>query len=199
MLFEAYVQLKWMLEVEATRPGVWHEFKNYGRGRTKALMLHTKATMDHSEGEPKRILEELLPKLRAQTNRDIGEDFQDISTASTFAGDKSLLDMAKEVGLEDMYHSVMIPGGSALHGDWAALDDQVLKRCLHPLHDGHALPKAAYADEDVEQFPYLAERFALWSFDEYCAALGHEPITNDQATSEMLEQGGSAAVPTDAD
>jgi hypothetical protein len=91
-----------------------------------------------------------------------------------------------------MYQSVMIPGSSALHGDWAALDDQVLKRCRNPLHDRHALPKAAYADEDVEQFPFLAERFALWAFDEYCAALGNEPISDEQATSEMLEQSGDS-------
>jgi hypothetical protein len=28
-----------MVAVEDSRTGVWHEFKNYGRGRTKALML----------------------------------------------------------------------------------------------------------------------------------------------------------------
>jgi hypothetical protein len=195
MLFEAYVQLKWMLAVEESRQRVWHEFKNYGRGRTKALMLHTEAVIERSEGEPREILEGLLPKLKAQVNRDLGEHFQDISTASTFAGDTSLLEMARQVGLEDMYHSVMIPASSSLHGDWAALEDQVVERCLHPLHDGHSIPRGAYAEEDLEQFPYLAESFALWTFDEYCRAMGHSPISNEEATSEMQAQADARPEP----
>jgi len=186
MLFEAYVQLKWMLAVEAGRPGVWHEFKNYGRGRTKQLLLHTEDIIARSEGEPREILERLLPKLKAQVNRDVAEDFQDISTASTFADDKSLFDMAREVGLEDMYHSVMIPASSALHGDWAALEDLILDRCVHALHDHHSIPRADYAEQSTEQFPFLAERFALWGFEEYCQALAHEPISVEQAEAEIM-------------
>lgn len=186
MLFEAYVQLKWMLAVEAGRPGVWHEFKNYGRGRTKQLLLHTEDVIARSEREPREILERLLPKLKAQVNRDVAEDFQDISTASTFADDKSLFDMAREVGLEDMYHSVMIPASSALHGDWAALEDLILDRCVHALHDHHSIPRADYAEQSTEQFPFLAERFALWGFEEYCQALAHEPISVEQAEAETM-------------
>jgi hypothetical protein len=192
MLFEAYVQLKWMLAVEASRPGVWHEFKNYGRGRTKALLLHTEEVISRSDGDSREILERLLPKLRAQANRDVGEDFQDISTASTFAADKTLLDMAREVSLEDMYHSVMIPASSALHGDWAALEDLVLDRCVHVLHDDHAIPRAEYAEESTEQLPYLAESFASWTFAEYCRAMAYSPISSQEAEAEMLGKIGEA-------
>lgn len=96
--------------------------------------------------------------------------------------------MAREVGLEDMYHSVMIPASSALHGDWAALEDLVLDRCVHALHDHHAIPRADHAEESSEQFPYLAERFARWSFEEYCRALAYEPISSEQAEAEMVSQ-----------
>ena len=37
-LFEAIVQIRWMLAVEETRPTVWPEFKDYGRRRTKATL-----------------------------------------------------------------------------------------------------------------------------------------------------------------
>ena len=168
-------------------PRVWHEFKNYGRGRTKALLLHTEEVIGRSAGEPREILKQLfLPKLRAQANRDIAEDFQDISTASTFAADKSLLDIAREVGLDDKYHSVMIPASSALHGDCAALEDLVLDRCVHALHDHHAIPRAEYAGESSEQFPYLADSFARWSFDEYCRAMAYQPMSGEEAEREML-------------
>jgi hypothetical protein len=187
MLFEAYVQLKWMVAAEDSRTGVWHEFKNYGRGRSKALMLHTEEVLGRAEGEPRRILEGLFPKLKEQANRDIGEDFQDIVIADSFAADTSLLAMARSVGLEDMYHSVMIPASSSLHGDWSALDEYVLDRCRHVLHDQHVVPRADYASESEDQFPELAESFALWSFDEYCRAMTYEPISNGQAEAEMTE------------
>jgi hypothetical protein len=187
MLFEGYVQLKWMLAVEDSRTGVWHEFKNYGRGRTKALLLHIEDVLGRSEGQPREILERLLPTLKERANRDIAEDFQDIIIADSFAGDTSLLTMARSVGLEDMYHTVMIPASSTLHGDWSALDDHVLVRCQHALHDQHSVPRADHAGESEEQIPELAEHFALWSFDEYCRAMAHEPISEEEAEAEMLE------------
>ena len=110
MMFDGFVQLKWMLAVEGSRPGVWDEFKNYGRGRNKALVLQTEAAIERTDGEPREMLERLLPKLRDAANRDIREDFQDIHTTTTFAADDtSLLAMATDVGLQDMYHSLMIP------------------------------------------------------------------------------------------
>ncbi len=188
MLFEAYVQLAWMVLVEESRPGIWHEFKNYGRGRNKALLLHTEEVLGRSDGEPREILEGLLPKLKEQANRDIAEDFQDITIADSFAADTSLLAMARAVGLADMYHSVMIPASSALHGDWSALDEYVLDRCQHALHDRHAVPRVEYATEAEEQFPELAERFAQWGFDAFCRAMAYEPITDEQAEAAMLVQ-----------
>jgi hypothetical protein len=184
-LFDSYVQLKWMLAVEADRPGVWREFKNYGRGRNKALLLHTKDVMSRVDGEPHEILEGLIPKLESDANRENPVEFQDITIANTFAGDKSLLEMATEVGLADMYHSVMIPASSALHGDWSALTEHVLDPCLHPLHDEHFVPRTKYADDMTEQFPFLAESFGDWVFDDYCRAMAKVPLTNEEAEAEM--------------
>jgi hypothetical protein len=145
-----------------------------------------------SPGESREILEALIPKLEADANRDVVEAFQDISTAGTFIPDKSLAEMAREVGLSDMYYTVMIPGSSVVHGDWSALGDSVLVRCQHPLHDRHALPRPDYAEESSEQFPYLAETFARWSFDEYCAAVGVEPLSAEDARAEMKREASDA-------
>ncbi len=75
-MFEAFVQMRWMLAVEEARPTVWHEFKDYGRGRTKTLKLHTEAAIEEATGQPREILEGLLPKLQEEANRDISEDFE---------------------------------------------------------------------------------------------------------------------------
>jgi hypothetical protein len=179
-MFEAIVQVRWMLYIEESRPTVWHEFKDYGRGRTKALKLHAEAALSKA-GTPKEILERLLPKLQEEANRDISEDLQDISTAGTFIEGKSLLAMAEEVGMGDMYHSTMGPASSALHGDWSALDDLYLDRCVHPLHGPHALPKLEPAEQSDERLPYLAQSFSRWAFDAYCSAFDHDPVGYERA------------------
>jgi hypothetical protein len=173
-LFEAIVQMRWMLAVEETRPGVWNEFKDYGRGRTKALKLHTEEALQKATGMPKEILAGLLPKLEEEVNRDISGDFQDISTASTFIDNKSLFAMAEEVDMGDLYNSTMGPASSATHGDWSALDDLFLDRCLHLLHGRHAIPRFELAAESDERLPFLAETYATWALNAYLKATGHE-------------------------
>src|SRR4029079_5742379 len=101
------------------------ESHNTARAHNKATLLHTQEVMTRTEGEPREILERLVPKLQADVNREHPADFQDVPISHTFAADKSLLDMASDVGLGDMYHSVMIPASSALHGDWSWLSDNV--------------------------------------------------------------------------
>ena len=92
------------------------------------------STLEHSEV----VKQELL------TMRLGGDSHQELATQDepsagalrdTCADDKRLFDLALEVGLEDPYHSVMIPASSALHGDWAALEDLVPDRCILALHD----------------------------------------------------------------
>ena len=87
------------------------------------------------------MLEGVLKKLHREANRDLDENFQDISTAGTFIDNMSLAAMANEVGMGDVYNSTMGPASSALHGDWSALDDLYLDRCVHPLHASHVLPR----------------------------------------------------------
>ena len=195
-LFETIVQMRWMLAVEETRPDVWHEFKDYGRGRTKALKLHTKEALQKATGKPKEILEGLLPKLEEEVNRDISEDFQDISTASTFIDDKSLFAMAEEVGMGDLYHSTMGPASSATHGDWSALDDLFLDRCLHPLHGRHAIPRLELAAESDERLPFLGETFARWALDAYFKAIEyHPPAGSENGAKSVPEEEAPAGDP----
>jgi hypothetical protein len=184
-MFEALVQMRWMLSVEATRPTVWFEFKDYGRGKSKQLKLNTEQSIAKLTGEPKEILERLLPKLTEEANRDGSEEFQDISTAGTFIDDKSLFTMADEVGMGDMYQSTLVPASSSLHGDWSALDDLYLDRCLHPLHGPHALPRIEPAQESDERLPFIAEKFSTWALDWYLKAIDY--VARTDASQEATE------------
>ena len=91
-----------------------------------------------------------------------------------------------------LVRGVEVIGMRSILGPFWCLEDLVLDRCVHALHDHHAIPRAEYAEESREQFPYLAEGFARWSFDEYCRAMAFEPISIEQAEAEMLRQSSRA-------
>lgn len=191
-MFEAIVQVNWMLKVEGTRPTVWAEFKNFGRGKNKALKLHTEATLETATGDQKEILEGVLARLERDVNRDVSEDFQDISTAGTFIDDMSLAAMAEEVGMGELYATTMAPASSALHGDWSALDDLYLDRCVHPLHGRHVLPRLEPAEESRESLPFLAETYSRWAFDAYIKAMGYEEPIGAEADGSPEDEDASA-------
>jgi hypothetical protein len=178
-MFEAVVQMRYALSVEGERPAVWAEFKNYGRGRTKALKLHTEESLAKATGPEKAMLEGLLPRLTQAVNRDRNEEFQDISLAPTFIEGVSLQKMAVEVGMGDLHQSLS-PASSALHGDWSALDDLFLDRCGHPLHGPHAIPRFEPAEESDERLPFLADTISRWALATYCAAVGYEPDASEE-------------------
>lgn len=182
-LFEAYVQMTWMLHVETDHPNVWHEFKDYGRGRNKALKIHTEEQAAQATGRSKELLDGLLTKLEREVNRDTNEEFQAISTAATFVEGVSLQQMAKEVGMGSLYESTMGPASSALHGDWSALDDLYLDRCVHPLHGPHALPRLKPASESNEKLPFLAEKYATWTLGAYYRAFSYNVPPEDEGPS----------------
>ncbi|MEX1102677.1 MAG: DUF5677 domain-containing protein, partial [Dehalococcoidia bacterium] len=172
-MFEAIVQMRYALSVEAERPTIWAEFKNYGRGRAKAFKLHIEERLAKAAGPEREMLERLVPKLVKGVNRDRNEEFQDISLASTFIEGVSLEKMAIAVGMGDIYSS-MAPASSGLHGDWSALDDLFLDRCLHPLHGPHALPRFELAGESDERLPFLADTLSRWTMETYAAAMGYQ-------------------------
>ncbi|MDQ6910876.1 MAG: hypothetical protein M3Z84_08880, partial [Actinomycetota bacterium] len=149
-------------------------------------------TLATATGTQKEILEGVLAKLERDVNRDVSEDFQDISTAGTFIDDMSLAAMADAVGMGELYGSTMAPASSALHGDWSALNDLYLDRCVHPLHGSHVLPRLEPAEESRESLPFLAETYSRWAFDTYVKAMGYEePI--DAGVDEPSEDKDASA------
>ncbi len=96
-------------------------------------------------------------------------------------------------GLGEMYQSTMGPASSALHGDWSALDDLYLDRCVHPLHGPHVLPKLESAEESDERLPFLADSFSRWAFQTYCEAIGYEGPKDADAVPHRGEAEGGRA------
>ena len=69
-----------------------------GAGRLKLLKLHLEECVD-SQDDPPSELQEYLSYLDGEVNREIGEEWQNISIEATFSG-VSARDMAIEVGMD---------------------------------------------------------------------------------------------------
>jgi hypothetical protein len=135
-LVEAKILIHWLhLKDDAS---LYTRFKDFGRGRLKLLMLHTR---EHIEtlGDVPAHLADYLAHLEREVNADTWEEFQDIDIGGSFAG-KSARDMAIEVNLKSDYDFVFAPTSGTAHGDWTSLDRYSLSRCLNPLHLWHRTP-----------------------------------------------------------
>jgi hypothetical protein len=137
-LIEALIVLRWLIKRED--PELYTSFKEYGRGHLKLLKLHLEEYAD-SLDEPDEDLQDYLKYLDSEVNQDVGEEWQNISIQSNFAG-MNTREMAIEVGMEREYRLVFAPASSAAHGEWYSIDRYVLQRCRNLLHGGHRMPRA---------------------------------------------------------
>lgn len=135
-LVESLIVLRWLLKRDD--PTMYSRFKDYGRGRLKLLKLHVEEYVD-SLDDPPPGLQEYVAYLDAEVNREVSEEWQNVSIETTFSA-VSARAMAIEVGMEREYRLQFTPASSATHGEWSSLDRYVLERCQNPLHGGHRIP-----------------------------------------------------------
>lgn len=111
----------------------FRDFKNYGEGQEKLLMLHLQ---DNYEGETTvegrdstAISEELGGFSIEMTNIELGN-----------WSEKDTRKLAVASGMERFYRLVFSPTSSDIHGTWLSLKHSSLNRCAEPLHRFHRLP-----------------------------------------------------------
>jgi hypothetical protein len=135
-LVEGRIVLKWLAMKDDAE--LYARFKNYGRGRLKLLKLHLEEYRDSLDRVPEG-LNEHIEYLDWQVNRDIWEEFQDISIEGNFAGVDTRR-MAEQVGMMQEYRLIFSPASASVHGEWASLEQYALSTCLNPLHRWHRVP-----------------------------------------------------------
>jgi hypothetical protein len=134
-LVETEIYLSWM---QLQDPAVYDRYQKFGIGKRKLNNAHLK-----------RVLSELPPELRPPAVEQAvrhneskmggpgAEDFIDVSTES-FMG-KTMRTMADEAGLLALYNLEYQTLSGNNHGEWWAIEDYAMQRCLNPLHRGHQI------------------------------------------------------------
>jgi hypothetical protein len=118
-------------------PALYQAYKEYGQGKLKLLKLQF---AEHIEGlgETDTESEDYLRALHARVNEDRDEEFQTISLKASFT-DRSIRQMAEDVGLKHLYSLVYAPLSGESHGDWGSVRWHDLHACSNPLHRNHRI------------------------------------------------------------
>lgn len=155
ILAETEIVLSW-LALHA--PEGYSEYQAFGRGKAKLMKAHMAELAESFEGEPPERLQDALNNLDKKLGGEWGEEFIPVSVESTFAG-KSMRALALGAGLDGLYRNVYQNASGVQHGEWWALEDYALQRCLNPLHRFHWIPSAEpVGGEDPEVGEYFVSR-----------------------------------------
>lgn len=153
MLFETRVVLLWLLAQDDE--AVFELYQEYGRGKRKLHKRHLQAVAEElGESTPDELVR-VIEMLETQVGGEWAEEFQEVSVESTFSG-KNLRTMANEVDELDSYNLLFQNLSGVTHGEWWALEEYALQRCLNPLHRFHMVPDFDLdAPEPEPRFPGL--------------------------------------------
>ena len=136
VLSETLIVLTWMSKAA---PGIYERYQNYGRGKAKLLQRHLESVAATFPEGPPEYVERALQHFEKKLGGEWGQEFQEVSLDTTFSG-RSVRDMAREAGLEDEYRYMYQSASGAAHGEWWAIEDYSMQRCLNPLHRFHLIP-----------------------------------------------------------
>jgi hypothetical protein len=135
-LIETHILITWMLRQDAD---VFQRYQSYGFGKRKLMRRHVQDLLQKTGDEAPEMLKDLAESLERATGGDWSEQFQVVNLDSTFAG-VSVRQMAEEADLLDEYRHVYQPASGVSHGEWWAVEDYAVQRCMNPLHFFHQVP-----------------------------------------------------------
>ena len=156
-LAETEIVMTWMAS-QAT--DVYERYQAYGTGKAKLQRRRMSELAEKFRESPPEHLAQALERAERRLGGTWAEEFIDVNLDSNFAG-VSVRKMAVDCGLEDLYSYVYQGASSVTHGEWDPIDDQMMTRCLNPLHRWHRLPSTDLAPaHGPELGQYFADKFS---------------------------------------
>lgn len=137
----------------------FQEFREYGEGQEKLLMLHLQDSYSDQES------------LEGRTAEAIGEELGSfapelIQIELGHWAKQDVRKLASRAGLERLYRLIYSPGSSDVHGSWLSLKHSNLRYCGEALHRFHRLP--SYSEPPV----YLNTMIAAHDLLQACINAG---------------------------
>lgn len=135
ILVEVRILLEWMATQD--QEDVYRKYQGFGAGKAK---LYARIAAEFPQEWHITGHDEAVQMIERASHNDDVLDHRVVDISSTFAGGKSLRDMATECGLLDLYrHAYQLESGVA-HSEWWSVEIHAMERCLNVLHRGHLIP-----------------------------------------------------------
>lgn len=116
-------------------PEEFIQFKNYAQGKEKLLMLHLQDNLDSPITIDGKTIDDIAQSMGGGFNAEI------MNIDLNGWTKKTILQMAREVNLENIYRWVIDPSSAELHGSWTSIRKSNLVVCSQILHRFHMIPK----------------------------------------------------------
>lgn len=151
-LAESMIVIKWLTSQGSDE--AFHRYQDYGHGKRKLQLRHLRSSAEEM-GDDSEFLSSLIDEVGRRAGGEWAEELQEVNVESTFSG-QSLRDMAHDVGERDLYNHLFQQASGVAHGEWWALEDYAMQRCLNPLHRFHWVPEFRWAVPTPDpRFPEL--------------------------------------------
>ncbi|MFP5070508.1 DUF5677 domain-containing protein [Pseudonocardia nantongensis] len=134
ILVEVRIYLQWMATQE---PLIYREFQEYGAGKAK---LYARSTREVAEVGASIGIDEAIQEFERLSHNEGHIDHRVVDTRDSFAGGKSVREMAKENGLLDLYRRAYSIASGISHSEWWSVETHCMERCYNILHRGHLIP-----------------------------------------------------------
>jgi len=166
---ESYIYFKWFLKFGT--PESFKEFYDHGSGKQKLRKEHLDKYFDSLGMDPKDS-EVLNAGLNFLKKHKI-PDFVAVNLGSPLKN-KNIHKLAIEAGLDELYHLIVDPASSFIHGTFDCIDNHYLVECKNPFHGGHKIPyfwsKSPVSTFGLSQLLYLVD----WVIEDLCELLGKD-------------------------
>lgn len=133
-LVEVRIYIQWMARQD---PSIYRAFQEYGAGKAK---LYARIMDELPEDARQSDFEEAIKELEELSHNDEVIDHRVVDTRDSFAGGKSIREMAEECGLLDLYRQAYYMASGVAHSEWWSIETHAMERCLNVLHGGHLIP-----------------------------------------------------------
>jgi len=151
------------------------QFKNYAQGKEKLLMLHLQDNLD----SPITIEGKTIDDIAKSIGGGFTAEIMDIDLKGWTK--KNILEMAREVKLENIHRWVIDPSSAELHGSWTSIRKSNLVVCSQILHRFHMVPKF------YEPPIYLLSLFVAENIYMRCQKFGIEQLGFPEPDEQLKE------------
>jgi hypothetical protein len=142
-IIEMLIIIKYLIKNEINHPNIWKEYKQYGIGKFKLILLKSREKKDREKLS--HFNEAFIDIL---VNENTWEEFQDIDLK--YFDRIGIREKCIEIDEKELYDILYDYDSSYVHGLWGAIRESSILACNNPNHLFHSIPDIFNAQKQAD-------------------------------------------------